>query len=1022
MATTSFPIISFNGGEWSPELYRRVDLPKYYSALQKARNLILTPRGAAKKRPGTKLIGHGDHKAVGGSWVPNEARLIPFVFAKAASSEGASRSYVLLLEAEDGATSFYFRVICPALGDVFLPDSSYIDFSSATYQWTACSELPGVYYLEKNGGGPPPGFSTFEDVENIFNGPLRTSPRLTYCGEACGYPWTHPELEPRGYVLVSEKYAWVKRATSNAYYAVDPLGGGDPHISDFPDLYMDAKGNSPEEMAKQTVAPSAAKQWAYGDFDSLGFNTVYVYLPSGADPSTFYEGYLYGKFLKPLPEGGWAYGTDPSGFFNTVYINVGGSPGVIYARKDLRVTVTPKSTFSPEDLSTIRFAANNEKLYLFHRKWGPVVIERGSDDYTWTVSYPRNDTKWRGPVGSVSSGIVLDGIRAFIQSEVRWTKYGTNLWYLSNEYGEGLDRGPVTAFYDKSSGTYGALSKQTSGVDPDSTHPWNMLSVNGIYTLVLYSTSDPNTQPDGYYGASYEDQKYAVTVIDDNGFEGLPYEFPTKGGLEGSLKWDKLSSYENYHLYRKFKGKFSWIGTNNPELNESGTPTKYIFTLSTIIPDSQKGPPSLLDGLSATLTEVTKIPAVGTFHQQRLVLARSDERPGTIWGSMVGYADAFTAQEPPRADDAYTFALAMETVSEILWMVSFRDLLIGTSGGIWVVSGGPNSAAITPTDIQAERQIDWGAWDVPPVVVGNSLIFVQAGGKVVRNASYAQASLGLMSADLTVLADHLFEDRRVARMAYQKWPHQTLWVVGTDGELVSMVYSEEHQVYAWARQEFAGAGFKDVVTVPSAVGDEDLVYFLTERRILSYDYRLGEKRLPEFEGSVSLQNGNFLDFSSRLSGSSKVSVVVGLQDLNLEEVDVIADGKYLGRRRVQDGIVHLDTEAYEVYVGLPIESDLLTMDLVLAGKYGTTADKKRGTISVFFSFFQSAGTIYVGGEEAGKEELSALEISEDAVFSGELEGFVKPAGETESKIYVYDDYPGPLCLRCIYGRGSAGVF
>jgi hypothetical protein len=51
------PIIAnFNAGEWSPALFGRVDLEKYYSACEILENFICRPHGPAVKRPGTVFV------------------------------------------------------------------------------------------------------------------------------------------------------------------------------------------------------------------------------------------------------------------------------------------------------------------------------------------------------------------------------------------------------------------------------------------------------------------------------------------------------------------------------------------------------------------------------------------------------------------------------------------------------------------------------------------------------------------------------------------------------------------------------------------------------------------------------------------------------------------------------------------------------------------------------------------------------------------------------------------------------
>lgn len=81
---------TFNGGEWSPSLYGRVDLPKYQNACRSLLNFIPLPQGAATRRPGTRFIATAKNN--------QSVRLIPFEYS-------TTQAYVI--EAGDRYFRFY---------------------------------------------------------------------------------------------------------------------------------------------------------------------------------------------------------------------------------------------------------------------------------------------------------------------------------------------------------------------------------------------------------------------------------------------------------------------------------------------------------------------------------------------------------------------------------------------------------------------------------------------------------------------------------------------------------------------------------------------------------------------------------------------------------------------------------------------------------------------------------------------------------------------------------------------------
>ncbi len=89
MSRASFLLSTFNAGEWSPELYGRIDLDKYRNACRRIENFVLLAQGPATRRPGTQYIAATKDQGV--------VRLIPFEFS-------TEQAYII----EAGATYFRF--------------------------------------------------------------------------------------------------------------------------------------------------------------------------------------------------------------------------------------------------------------------------------------------------------------------------------------------------------------------------------------------------------------------------------------------------------------------------------------------------------------------------------------------------------------------------------------------------------------------------------------------------------------------------------------------------------------------------------------------------------------------------------------------------------------------------------------------------------------------------------------------------------------------------------------------------
>jgi len=68
---TSQALTSFNAGEWSPQMYGRADMAKYFNACRNMKNFICRVHGGAQRRPGFRYVATA-------KYAEYESRLIPF--------------------------------------------------------------------------------------------------------------------------------------------------------------------------------------------------------------------------------------------------------------------------------------------------------------------------------------------------------------------------------------------------------------------------------------------------------------------------------------------------------------------------------------------------------------------------------------------------------------------------------------------------------------------------------------------------------------------------------------------------------------------------------------------------------------------------------------------------------------------------------------------------------------------------------------------------------------------------------
>jgi len=95
--SNKIPILKFNTGEVSPELWWRSDIDKYMGSSRRLENFIVQPQGAIKRRFGTRVISR-----IGNKGEFADARIIPWVITR--------DDYFQLVFTPDGKLSIYSRL------------------------------------------------------------------------------------------------------------------------------------------------------------------------------------------------------------------------------------------------------------------------------------------------------------------------------------------------------------------------------------------------------------------------------------------------------------------------------------------------------------------------------------------------------------------------------------------------------------------------------------------------------------------------------------------------------------------------------------------------------------------------------------------------------------------------------------------------------------------------------------------------------------------------------------------------
>lgn len=222
-------------------------------------------------------------------------------------------------------------------------------------------------------------------------------------------------------------------------------------------------------------------------------------------------------------------------------------------------------------------------------------------------------------------------------------------------------------------------------------------------------------------------------------------------------------------------------------------------------------------------------PRLVTLFKQRLNLFGLDRTWMSVSGDFQNFADLQFGQV--LTDSALTAQVLSDQLNSINWVSPQKTLLVGTTGGEFVISQQSISDPFGPTNFQIDQQSTYGGRQVKAVRIQTATLFVQENGRSLREFSYVFTSDAYQSRDLAPLSEHITASG-IVDMAWSKYPYYIVWCVLANGKLIGFTYNPEQEVRCWHEHDLGGnAKAKCVATVPSADGSTDDVYLIVERDV-----------------------------------------------------------------------------------------------------------------------------------------------------------------------------------------------
>jgi len=363
------------------------------------------------------------------------------------------------------------------------------------------------------------------------------------------------------------------------------------------------------------------------------------------------------------------------------------------------------------------------------------------------------------------------------------------------------------------------------------------------------------------------------------------------------------------------------------------------FTSTTIVTVTITGPDADATGTAdwrlGVWSATTGYPSAVTFHQNRLAWGGGVDTPQRVDISRSGNFENMAPTEADAtvvADNAIAITLSADNVNAIRWMADDeKGLIVGTSGGEWVLRPSETGGVLAPATAQAKRSSSFGSADITPVRVGRALLFVQRAARKLRELAYVFEDDGFRAPDMTVIAEHLTQVG-IVEMAYQAEPQSVVWVVLTDGTLLGFTYDREQQITGWHRHVVGGvsdaagtqAKVESVAVIPNAAGTADEVYIVVQRYINGAVVRFIEYMKPFWKSTNDHEDAFFVDSGLTLDNPVTVTGVttedppiVTAATHGFSNGDSVKLASVLGMTEVNDGtykIGEVATNTFELFV------------------------------------------------------------------------------------------------------------
>lgn len=330
-------------------------------------------------------------------------------------------------------------------------------------------------------------------------------------------------------------------------------------------------------------------------------------------------------------------------------------------------------------------------------------------------------------------------------------------------------------------------------------------------------------------------------------------------------------------------------------------------------------------------------------YQGRVIFGGSERYPDTIWASRIG--NVFDMMERPFQQYAeytafptdnsrpFTMTPSSKEASNIVALSADKSLLIHTDR-TEIVGYGTNGA-LGPLDVTFDSSSNNGSTLAMPVRSNGFSVFVQKGGRKLRDTVFNFEQDQFKSSDLSFVADHLTLDTEgqerdvIVEIVSQTADSSHVWAKTQNGRLLCLTLDRDYQINAWSQAKLGGSSgirtwplVKSMCVVEGPNSEGDRLFLLTQRVKTHGTYVVGDGSLSSFNGQMVFANGDGTDLGYFLVSGGNIdlppatytTITIRVSFISLEYMDIPFEFE--------------DIDMYSSAIG---HMDYKTMQSILAG-------------------------------------------------------------------------------------------